>query len=112
MDWIRIPDKTKVRHKLDDAQGVVEGLTELVAGPKRNPDMRTQYRLNVGKPQRTLAAEEDLLILLDDEGLVMMEKETELYRRDITERLRTAFSENRFCRPKTALGKRQETRGA
>jgi hypothetical protein len=102
MDWTRIPDKTKVRHRLDDNLGTVDGLTEVVLGPKRNPDRRTQYRIYVGKPQRLLAAEEDLLILLDEEGLVMMDKETASYRRDITERLRAAFQEDRFCRATTA----------
>jgi len=52
----------------------------------------------VGKPQRLLVAEEDLLILVDEEGLVMMDKETASYRRDITERLRAAFQDDRFCR--------------
>jgi len=97
MAWMRIPDKTKVRHRLDNTQGVVDGLTELVLGPKRNPDMRTQYRLNMGVPQRVLVAEDDLLIVLDDQGLVMMEKESELYRRDVTARLRLAFADERFC---------------
>ena len=97
MAWIRIPDKTRVRHRLDNAQGVVDGLTELVVGPKRNPDMRTQYRLNTGDPQRMLIAEEDVLIVLDNQGLVMMEKESELYRRDVTARLRLAFGDERFC---------------
>ncbi|MGH7227679.1 MAG: hypothetical protein ACREIH_00580 [Nitrospiraceae bacterium] len=97
-EWVRIPDKTTVRHRLDDHQGAVDGLTEIVTGPKRNPDGRTQYRIDVGQPQRLLAAEEDLVILLDDEDLIMMNKEKIEYRRGMTERLRGVFREDRFCR--------------
>lgn len=97
-DWVRIPDKTKVQYRLEDHRGAVDGLTEMVTGVKRNPDGRTQYRIDVGQPQRLLAAEEDLVILLDDEGLIMMEKENAVYRQGITERLRGAFQEDRFSR--------------
>ncbi|MGH7235623.1 MAG: hypothetical protein ACREIO_04500 [Nitrospiraceae bacterium] len=97
-DWVRIPDKTKVQYRLEDHRGAVDGLTEMVTGTKRNPDGRTQYRIDVGQPQRLLAAEEDLVILLDDEGLIMMEKENAVYRQGITERLRGAFQEDRFSR--------------
>src|SRR5688572_7354695 len=62
-DWVRIPDKTKVRYRLEDHRGAVDGLTEMVTGVKRNPDGRTQYRIDIGQPQRLLAAEEDLVIL-------------------------------------------------
>jgi len=100
-EWVRIPDKTTVRHRLEDHQGAVDGLTEIVTGSKRNPDGRTQYRIDVGQPQRLLAAEEDLVILLDDENLIMMNKEKIEYRRGMTERLRGAFREDRFCRATT-----------
>lgn len=109
MEWTRIPDKTKVRTRLDNRLGTVDGLTEMVLGPKRNPDRRTQYRLYVGKPQRELVAEEDLLILVDDEGLVMMDKENVSYRRDITERLRAAFQADRFCSGTRAGSAREES---
>lgn len=102
-DWVRIPDKTKVQYRLEDHRGAVDGLTEMVTGSKRNPDGRTQYRIDVGQPQRLLAAEEDLVILLDDEGLIMMEKENAGYRHGITERLRGAFQEDRFCRAKAVM---------
>jgi len=102
-EWVRIPDKTTVRHRLEDHQGAVDGLTEIVTGPKRNPDGRTQYRIDVGQPQRLLAAEEDLVILLDDEDLIMMNKEKTEYRRGMTERLRGIFREDRFCRATTVL---------
>ncbi len=100
-EWVRIPDKTTVRHRLEAHQGAVDGLTEIVTGPKRNPDGRTQYRIDVGQPQRLLAAEEDLVILLDDENLIMMNKEKIEYRRGMTERLRGIFREDRFCRATT-----------
>jgi len=102
-EWVRIPDKTTVRHRLEDHQGAVDGLTEIVTGSKRNPDGRTQYRIDVGQPQRLLAAEEDLVILLDDENLIMMNKEKIEYRRGMTERLRGIFREDRFCRATTVL---------
>lgn len=73
--WVRIPDGTMVQHRLDGQKGHIDGLTEIVNGPSRNPDGRTQYRINVGKGDRVLIAEEDLLILTDSEGLVRMAKE-------------------------------------
>jgi hypothetical protein len=96
--WVRIPDKTKVRYRNSTQQGTVDGLTEIVTPGKRNPDGRTQYRVNVGEPQRMLVAEEDLLILVDREGVVLMEKENLEYRRDITVRLKTAFQQDRFVK--------------
>lgn len=107
-DWVRIPDKTKVQYRLEDHRGAVDGLTEMVTGVKRNPDGRTQYRIDVGQPQRLLAAEEDLVILLDDEGLIMMEKENAGYRQGITERLRGAFQEDRFSRATAVMANRPE----
>ena len=50
--WVRIPDGTKVRHRLDGDEGFIDGLTEILTGPQRNPDGRTQYRVNVGGDQR------------------------------------------------------------
>ena len=44
--WVRIPDGTKVRFRKDGCEGIIDGLTELVVGPGRNPDSRTQYRIN------------------------------------------------------------------
>jgi hypothetical protein len=70
--------------------------------------MRTQYRLKMGIPQRILIAEEDLLIVLDDDGLVMMVKEPELYRREVTARLRSAFAEECFCSSKSARQQNKE----
>lgn len=107
-EWMRIPDKTKVRHRLEDHQGAVDGLTEIVTGPKRNPDGRTLYRIDVGLPLRLLAADEDLLILLDDEDLIMMEREKPEYRREMTERLRGAFREDRFCRATAMVASARE----
>ena len=41
MRWVRIPDGTKVRFREDGREGIIDGLTELVVGPRRNPDCRT-----------------------------------------------------------------------
>jgi hypothetical protein len=94
--WIRIPDGTKVRHRSDGHEGYIDGLTEIVTGPRRNPDGRTQYRLNIGEPDRILAVEEDLLILTDKEGLVLMAKQKVEYRCHVTEQLHAAFANDRF----------------
>jgi len=69
--WVRIPDGTKVRLREDGREGIIDGLTELVVSPSRNPDSRTQYRINVGNPDRTLAIEDDLLVLTDENGVVL-----------------------------------------
>ncbi len=94
--WTRIPDGTRVRLREGGQQGVINGLTELVVGPGRNPDGKTQYRLNVGDPERMLVTEDDLLILIDAEGVVLIQKEKPDYRRLVTERLRTVFPSERF----------------
>ena len=100
--WARIPDGTKVRHTSDGhdgCDGFIDGLTEIVNSSKRNPDGKTLYRLNVGTPQRQLAAEADLLILLDQEGLVqVMGKSVLEYRRSVTEQLHHTFDESRFAK--------------
>ncbi|MCC2642455.1 MAG: hypothetical protein K0S45_2868 [Nitrospira sp.] len=96
--WLRIPDGTMVQHRLDGQKGHIDGLTEIVIGPTRNPDGRTQYRINVGKGDRVLIAEEDLLILTDAEGLVRMAKEKGEYRSLVSRQLRGVFEENRFVK--------------
>lgn len=100
--WSRIPDGTKVRHTgdgPDGCDGFIDGLTEIVNSPKRNPDGKTLYRLNIGTPQRKLAAEADLLILLDQEGLILVSGKSALeYRRSVTEQLHHTFDESRFAR--------------
>lgn len=94
--WVRIPDGTMVQHRLDGQKGHIDGLTEIVTGPTRNPDGRTQYRINVGKGDRVLIAEEDLLILTDAEGMVRMAKEKGEYRSLVSKQLRGVFGEDRF----------------
>jgi hypothetical protein len=94
--WVRIPDGTKVRHRHDAYEGYIDGLTELVKGPERNPDGKTQYRVNVGTGARELVSEENLSILLDQNNLIMMGKEKEPYRRSVTAHLRASFEEHRF----------------
>lgn len=94
--WRRIPDGTRVRLRENAQEGVIDGLTELVIGPGRNPDGRTQYRINLGDPARMLVAEDALLIVIDKEGLVFMVKQNVDYRRLVTEQLRGDFSADRF----------------
>lgn len=94
--WVRIPDGTKVRHRSEAYEGVIDGLTEIVSGPDRNPDGKTQYRVNVGDSTRLLVSEDHLNILLDNKNLVLLARESELYRRNVTDRLRAAFAEDRF----------------
>ena len=100
--WIRIPDGTRVRHRSEAYEGVIDGLTEIVSGSERNPDGKTQYRVNVGDSTRLLVSEHHLNILLDNKHLVLLARESELYRRSVTDRLRAVFSEDRFV---TAGGK-------
>jgi len=94
--WRRIPDGIRVRLRENAQEGVIDGLTELVIGPARNPDGRTQYRVNFGHSDRMLVAEDALVIVIDEEGLVLMRKEKIDYRRLVTEQLRGGFSEDRF----------------
>jgi len=93
---MRIPDGTKVRLCEGGQEGVIDGLTEYVIGPGRNPDGRTQYRLNTGDQSRMLVPQEALLLLTDAEGLVLMLKQNVGYRRIVTERLRAELSADRF----------------
>ncbi len=97
--WVRIPDGTKVRHRQEGHEGVIDGLTEIVNGLSRNPDGRTQYRVNVGTPVRKLASQEELLILTDHDGLVMIAKQNVEYRRDVTAQLHSVFTDDRFVAP-------------
>lgn len=96
--WVRIPDGTKVRHRVEAYDGVIDGLTEFVTGPQRNPDGKTQYRVNIGPGSRQLVSEDNLSILLDNENLVMIGREKEPYRRSVTMQLRAAFGEDRFVK--------------
>lgn len=94
--WVRIPDGTKVRLRENGQEGVVDGLTELVAGPGRNPDGRTQYRINLGDQARTLVIEDDLLVLIDADGMVLIAKQKPEFRRFVTARLRGVLAADRF----------------
>lgn len=96
--WVRIPDGTKVRHRLEAYEGVIDGLTEIVSGPQRNPDGKTQYRVNIGPGSRQLVPEENLSILLDRDDLVMIGREKAPYRRSVTMQLRAAFKDDRFVK--------------
>lgn len=96
--WVRIPDGTRVKHRREGHEGFIDGLTELVLGPDRNPDGKTQYRMNIGAPTRHLVAESDLCILLDADDLVIMVRQKEPYRRCVTEQLRGVLAEDRFIK--------------
>lgn len=96
--WVRIPDGTMVRHRHEAYEGFIDGLTEIAAGPNRNPDGRTQYRINIGGSTRQLVTEENLCILLDSENLVIMSRQKVPYRRSITAQLRGKFSDDRFIK--------------
>jgi hypothetical protein len=85
-----------VRHRSEAYEGVIDGLTEIVSGSDRNPDGKTQYRVNVGESTRLLVSEQHLNILLDNKNLVLVGREPELYRQSVTNRLRAVFPEDRF----------------
>jgi hypothetical protein len=95
--WTQIPKGTKVRLAEGGMNGVIDGVTELVVGALRNPDGRSQYRVNVGNPLRMLVAQQDLVVLTDAAGIVLMHKENNDYRRYVTERLRLEMSADRFA---------------
>jgi len=108
-DWVRIPDGTRVKHRREGQEGVIDGLTELVTGLQRNPDGRTQYRINIGGSTRLLLVQDDLNILLDHENLVMIGREKEPYRRYVTDTLRSAFADERFIKAVLPLGTKKPT---
>lgn len=97
--WVRIPDGTKVKHRHEGHVGFIDGLTEIVTGPNRNPDGKTQYRMNIGAPDRQLVTEDDLSILIDDEELVIMLRQKAPYRRAVTQSLHSVLSADRFIKP-------------
>ena len=94
--WTRLPKGTKVRLVEGGQEGLIDGMTELVVGPGRNPDGRTQYRLNVGDQSRILAGQDDLAVLIDKEGLVLIERQSIEYRRLVTDQLRSELASDRF----------------
>ena len=93
---MRIPNGTKVRLLEGGQEGIIDGLTELVVGPDRNPDGRTQYRLNVGDRSRLLVGHGALALLTDKDGLVLIEKQNIEYRRLVTDQLRAELTSDRF----------------
>lgn len=97
--WVRIPDGTKVKHRHEGHVGFIDGLTEIVSGPNRNPDGKTQYRMNIGAPDRQLVTEGDLSILIDDEELVIMLRQKAPYRRAVTQSLHSVLAPDRFVKP-------------
>ncbi|HZS12231.1 MAG TPA: hypothetical protein VFA38_08275, partial [Nitrospirales bacterium] len=69
---------------------------------RRNPDGLTQYRINVGEPTRLLAVEDELWILTDPDGLVLIEREQAAYRTQLTARLHSVFPADRFITTQTS----------
>ena len=69
----------------------------MVVGPGCNPDSRTQYRSNVGDPDRTLAIEGDLLVLTDEDGVVIMIKQKGEYQ-PYGYQLQAVFAADRFVK--------------
>jgi hypothetical protein len=90
--WVRIPDGTEVRFCEGGYEGTIDRLTELAMGSGRNPDSRTQYRINVRDPDRTLAIEDDLLVLTDADGVVLMVKQKGEQRRVVIKQLQAGFA--------------------
>lgn len=82
----------------DGREVFIEGLTELVVGSCRNPDSRSWYQMTVGDPDRTLAIEDDQLVLTDTDGIVLMVKQKGEYRRVVTQQLQAVFEVDRFVR--------------
>ena len=66
--------------------------------PNRNPDGKTQYRMNIGAPDRQLVTESDLSILVDDEELVIMLRQKAPYRRAVTQSLHSVLGPDRFVK--------------
>ena len=83
--WVRIPNGTRVRHRSEAYEGIIDGLTEIV-----------QYRVKVEGGTRLLVSEQHLNVLIDTNQLVLIGRESELYRRSLTTRLRAVLPEDRF----------------
>lgn len=96
--WVKISNGTKAKSRGDGREGIIDGLTELVLGLGRNPDNQTHYRVNIGDPDQTLAIEDDLLVLTDPDGVMLMVKQKAEYRRVVTQRLQGVFSADRFVK--------------
>ncbi|MBK8277046.1 MAG: hypothetical protein IPK92_14795 [Nitrospira sp.] len=67
-----------------------------MSGTERNPDGKTQYRVKVEGGTRLLVSEQHLNVLIDTNQLVLVGRESELYRRSLTTRLRAVLPEDRF----------------
>jgi hypothetical protein len=95
--WYRIPDGTKVKHRADSQEGVIDGLTEIVSGSNLNADGKTQYRVRMlDSHEVRLIPDHELLFIADTEKLVVILRQTTGYRTYVTERLRVLFTDDRF----------------
>jgi hypothetical protein len=68
----------------------------LVVGPGRNPDCRTAVPHQHRRSRPALAIEDDLLVLTDADGVVLMMKQKGEYRRVVTQQLQAVFTPNPF----------------
>lgn len=57
-----------------------------------------QYCINVGDPDRTLAIEDDLLVLTDEDGVVIVVQQKGEYLRMVTQQLQTVCAADRFVK--------------
>jgi hypothetical protein len=52
-----------VKHRYEEREGCIDGLTELCLGKNFNPDGKTQYRVDIGSSERQLVPEDHLKTL-------------------------------------------------
>ena len=97
--WVRIPDGTKVKHRHEGHGEFNDALTKIVGRAYRNAEGKTQYRMNIGAPDRQRVTEGDLSILIDDEDLVIMLRQKAPYRRAVTQSLHSVLAPDRFVKP-------------
>ncbi len=103
--WVRIPDGTRVRLRDGSQEGVVDGLTELVVGPGPKPGRSDAVSAQLCNQARRLVAEDELLVLNDAEGLVLILKQKVEFRRFMTDRLRAALQPAALSLPPRAQGR-------
>jgi hypothetical protein len=61
MDWKPFSKGTRVKHRDEGYEGWVDGVTELHAGGKLNPDAKSKYRIRLhDHEKRALAAEQEI----------------------------------------------------
>jgi hypothetical protein len=63
---------------------------------EQNPDGKTQYRVKVKGETRVLVSGQHLHILIDTKRFVLIGRESELYRRSLTDGLQAVLLKDRF----------------